>query len=147
MIYKVVFKHKEETGVNIIETKFKGIRRVSANPSGISFTGPKNEVIAFIPHESLLYTEKVETLKHSDLSRLRNLRNGDQIYIEQNDDLGVFDTFTVNKVDKNKRFINVVAKESNGVIVVNVPFDDVRAILPSLDSWNKGYGIHLIERG
>lgn len=65
MVYEVVFRRREETGVGpgITRIKYKGVRRVSTdNENGVTFIGSKNEVLAFIPNEVLLYVEKTEWL-------------------------------------------------------------------------------------
>lgn len=60
MIYKVAFKQKDTTGIHVTETKFKGIKRVCLNRrNGVTFIGSNNEILAFIPNDSLLYIEKV----------------------------------------------------------------------------------------
>lgn len=60
MIYKVVFKKEETTGIHITETKFKGISRVcTSGGNGVTFFDSEGEVLTFIPNESLLYIERV----------------------------------------------------------------------------------------
>lgn len=69
MVYEVVFRRREEMGVDpgITRIKYKGVRRVSTeNENGVTLIGSKNEVLAFIPNEVLLYVEKVEQLNPTD---------------------------------------------------------------------------------
>lgn len=67
MIYKVVFKQEKETKVIVEEIKVRGVKRILTDKrGGISFIGSKNEVLAFVPSESLLYAEKVEFVQVGD---------------------------------------------------------------------------------
>jgi len=147
MIYKVIFRRDDHNGPKVIEGKVKGVKRVDYSGSGgVQFIGDDGSVQAYFAPGTLIYLEKVDKLKTYWVDRLNQIQPGDSVYAEEVGD-GKAGVFEVEGVDTQKRFVDLKPKMlKDGTYVTAIPFKDIVAVLPSYDSFQKGYEAEIVER-